>query len=264
MPRFEGLIRDSSVRVLSSRQISECDHNHSKGPDEQFINRGICITMNKQFRIGLALSLSTMLAGCANQEVKPAQVLCPLVGAVTGAGVAAAAADSDDAGAYVAGAALGGSLGYFFCREKEVPPAPARPVPAPAPKPAPPPPPPPPPPAPEAGTKIISLEGTHFDFDKATLRPEAMPKLQEAVRVMGENPTIKVNIEGHTDSVGSDEYNMRLSERRAQSVENFLVTKGVAADRLTPKGYGEGRPVSTNDTAEGRAQNRRVDLIVAE
>jgi len=219
--------------------------------------------MNKRLRIGLALSLSSLLAGCANQDIKPAQVLCPLVGAVTGAGVAAAAADSDDAGAYVAGAALGGSLGYFFCREKEVPPAPARPAPAPAPKPAPPPPP-PPPPAPEAGTKIISLEGTHFDFDKATLRPEALPKLQEAVRIMGENPEIKVNIEGHTDSVGSDEYNMRLSERRAQSVENFLVTKGVAADRLNPKGYGEGRPVATNDTAEGRAQNRRVDLIVAE
>jgi len=180
--------------------------------------------MNKRIRLGIALSLSTALVGCANQDVKPAKVLCPLVGAVTGAGVVAAAADSDAA----------------------------------------PPPPPPPPPAPEAGTKIISLEGTHFDFDKSTLKPEAIPKLQEAVRIMSENPGIKVNIEGHTDSMGSDEYNMRLSDRRAQAVESFMVTKGVAADRLTPKGYGESRPVATNDTAAGRAQNRRVDLIVAE
>jgi OOP family OmpA-OmpF porin len=219
--------------------------------------------MNKRIRLGIALALSTALVGCANQDVKPAKVLCPLVGAVTGAGVVAAAADSDDAGAYVAGAAAGGALGYFFCREKPVPPPPARPAPPPAPKPAPPPPP-PPPPAPEAGTKIISLEGTHFDFDKSTLKPEAIPKLEEAVRIMSENPGIKVNIEGHTDSVGADEYNMRLSDRRAQAVESFMVTKGVAADRLTPKGYGESRPVATNDTAAGRAQNRRVDLIVAE
>ena len=89
--------------------------------------------MNTSTRIGIALTLSTLLAGCANQNVKAPQILCPLVGATTGAGVVAAAADSDDAGAYVAGAAIGGALGYFFCREKETPP----PTPAPAPAPAP-------------------------------------------------------------------------------------------------------------------------------
>lgn len=218
--------------------------------------------MNMPTRMGIALTLSSLLAGCANHEVKAPQILCPLVGATTGAGVVAAAADSDDAGAYVAGAAIGGALGYFFCREKETPPPAPAPAPAPAPKPAPPPP--PPPPAPEEGTKIISLEGTHFDFDKATLKPEAMSKLDEAVRIMNEHPGIRINVEGHTDSMGSDAYNQKLSDQRSASVVSYLLGKGVATDRMTATGFGESRPVASNDTAEGRAQNRRVDLIVAE
>ncbi|MGE0334235.1 MAG: OmpA family protein [Gammaproteobacteria bacterium] len=219
--------------------------------------------MDNRFRIGLAVSMSVLLAGCANQDIKAPQIFCPLVGAATGAGIVAAASDSDDAEAYVAGAAIGGALGYFFCREKEAPPP--KPVAAaPAPKPAAPPPPPPPPPPPEAGTKLISLEGTHFDFNKATLKPEAMSKLDHAAQVMTDNPGIKVNVEGHTDSVGSDAYNQNLSDRRAKSVVDYLVGKGVDAGRLMSAGYGESRPVATNDSAEGRAQNRRVDLIVAE
>lgn len=217
--------------------------------------------MDNRLKIGLALSLSALLTGCANQDIKAPQILCPLVGAVTGAGVVAAAADSDDVEAYVAGAAVGGALGYFFCREKETPP-PVAAAPAPAPKPAPPPPP-PPPPAPEAGTRITSLEGTNFDFDKATLRPEAGAKLDHAAAVMTEHSSIRVNVEGHTDSVGSDSYNQSLSERRANAVVDYLVGKGIDASRLSPTGYGESRPAASNDTAEGRAQNRRVDLIVA-
>lgn len=186
-------------------------------------------------------------------------ILCPLVGAVTGAGVVAAATDSDDAEAYVAGAALGGTLGWFMCREKPKP-VPAA-APAPAPKPAPPPPPPPPPP-PEVGTNIMSLEGYYFEFDKAQLRPEAQPKLENAVKVLTENPTVNVTLEGHTDSVGSDAYNQGLSERRANAVNDALVSMGIDASRLTVVGYGEAKPVASNDTAEGRAQNRRVDVIV--
>jgi len=219
--------------------------------------------MNTPTRIGIALTLSSVLAGCANQNIKAPQILCPLVGATTGAGVVAAAADSDDAGAYVAGAAIGGALGYFFCREEETPPPAPAPAPAPAPKPAPPPPP-PPPPAPEEGTKIISLEGTHFDFDKATLRPEAMTKLDEAVGIMNEHAAIRINVEGHTDSMGSDAYNQKLSDQRSASVVSYLLSKGIAADRMSATGFGESRPVASNETAEGRAKNRRVDLIVAE
>jgi OmpA-OmpF porin, OOP family len=209
--------------------------------------------MDNRIKIGLALSLSTLLAGCANQNIKAPQILCPIVGAVTGAGIVAAASDSDDAGAYVGGAVLGGALGYFFCREKEVAPPPV--AAAPAPKPVAPPPPPPPP---------VSLEGTNFDFNKATLRPEAIVKLDHAAQVLTDNAGIKVNVEGHTDSVGSDSYNQSLSERRSKSVVDYLVGKGIDASRMMPTGYGESRPVATNDTDEGRAQNRRVDLIVAE
>lgn len=221
--------------------------------------------MNNRLRkIGLSVSLSALLTGCANQEIKAPQILCPIVGAVTGAGIVAAATDSDDEIAYVAGAALGGALGYFFCRDKPVPP-PVAAAPAPAPRPiVAPAPPPPPPAAPEAGTMLVSLEGTNFDFDKATLRPAAMAKLDHATEVMTNHAGIKVNVEGHTDSVGSDAYNEKLSDRRAKSVVDYLVGRGIDASRLMPTGYGEGRPVATNDTAEGRAQNRRVDLVVAE
>ena len=111
---------------------------------------------------------------------------------------------------------------------------------------------------------LVSLEGTNFDFDKATLRPAAMAKLDHATEVMTNHAGIKVNVEGHTDSVGSDAYNEKLSDRRAKSVVDYLVGRGIDASRLMPTGYGEGRPVATNDTAEGRAQNRRVDLVVAE
>ncbi len=219
--------------------------------------------MENRIKSGLALSLCMLLAGCANQEVKPGTILCPLVGGLTGAGIVAAATDSDDPEAYVAGAALGGAVGYFFCREKPQPVA-AAPAPAPAPKPVAPPPPPPPPPAPEIGTKVESLEGTNFDFDKSTLRPEAVTKLEHAVQVLADYPTVKLSIEGHTDSVGSDSYNQGLSERRAHAVMDYLTSHGVDASRLTATGYGEGKPTASNDTEEGRAQNRRVDLVVSD
>jgi OOP family OmpA-OmpF porin len=217
--------------------------------------------MENRIKTGLALALCVSLAGCANSEIKPGDVLCPIVGAVTGAGVAAAAAGSDEPGAYVAGAALGAGIGYMFCHEKKAPPPPAPAPAAPAPAPAPPPPP-PPPPAPEVGTKIMSLEGTNFDFNSAALTPDGMGKLDNAAKVMTENPTLVVGVEGHTDSVGSDAYNQGLSERRAQSAVSYLVSKGIDATRLQPTGYGESKAVATNDTAEGRAQNRRVDLVV--
>jgi OOP family OmpA-OmpF porin len=108
----------------------------------------------------------------------------------------------------------------------------------------------------------VSLEGAHFDFNKATLKPEGMAKLDEAATVMTENADLTVSVEGHTDSVGSDAYNQKLSERRAQAAVDYLVSKGVDASRLQAVGYGESKPATSNDTAEGRAQNRRVDLVV--
>jgi len=109
---------------------------------------------------------------------------------------------------------------------------------------------------------VIELEGVHFDFDKATLKPEAKVVLNEAAALLAKHERVVVEVAGHTDSMGSESYNQGLSERRANAVRDYLASKGVKASRLTAKGYGESRPVASNDTKEGRAENRRVELIV--
>ena len=109
---------------------------------------------------------------------------------------------------------------------------------------------------------VIELEGIHFEFDKATLKPEAMDVLDQAAALLKKHERVVVEVAGHTDSKGSEEYNQGLSERRATAVKDYLNSKGVKASRLTSRGYGESRPVASNDTDEGRAENRRVELIV--
>lgn len=106
------------------------------------------------------------------------------------------------------------------------------------------------------------LVGVNFDFNKATLRPEAYPILFNAVQVLQTNPDMEVEIQGHTDGIGSDEYNMKLGEKRAQTVHDYLVSRGVDAGRLTVKSYGESQPVADNATAAGRQINRRVEFKV--
>lgn len=123
------------------------------------------------------------------------------------------------------------------------------------------PPPPPAPPAPRATRKIV-LRGVRFDFNKYNIRADARPILDEAVRTLQEERDINISVEGHTDAIGSDAYNQRLSERRAGSVADYLARGGVARSRMRVEGYGESRPVATNDTEDGRAQNRRVELHV--
>ena len=143
-------------------------------------------------------------------------------------------------------------------------PAPAPPPPAPAPEPAPAPPPPPAPvpaPAPAARRELMTMRGAHFAFDKSNLTKAAKDTLQQAVTILKEQPDIKVEIQGHTDSVGTDAYNQALSERRANSVKAFLVEQGIAASRITTVGFGKSRPVAGNNTAAGRALNRRVAII---
>jgi outer membrane protein OmpA-like peptidoglycan-associated protein len=109
--------------------------------------------------------------------------------------------------------------------------------------------------------KKIVLRGVHFDFDKANIRSDSVPILREAASTLKENPSISVIVEGHTDSVGSDAYNLKLSHRRADAVRNYLVAHGVSASRIRTEGYGESQPVASNETADGRAQNRRVELL---
>lgn len=109
----------------------------------------------------------------------------------------------------------------------------------------------------------ITLKGVYFDFGKATLRPESRATLADAARILTENPTIRVEIEGHTDSIGSDASNLTLSDKRAWSVVEYLVQNhGISRDRLTARGYGKARPIATNDTDEGRALNRRVEFVI--
>ncbi len=115
----------------------------------------------------------------------------------------------------------------------------------------------------------IDLKGVNFDFDKSTLRPDAVAILNEAVQVLTKYPDLKVEVAGHTDSIGTEAYNQKLSERRAKAVYDYLTSNGIDAARLIgPNGYGESRPIAPNtnpdgsDNPEGRAQNRRTELNV--
>jgi len=101
----------------------------------------------------------------------------------------------------------------------------------------------------------------NFDFGKATLRPDAQPVLAQVVELLKADPDLKLTVEGHTDDVGSDEANLKLSTDRAAAVVDALAAKGIARDRLDSAGYGESRPIADNTSSEGRARNRRVELV---
>ena len=105
------------------------------------------------------------------------------------------------------------------------------------------------------------MAGVNFDFDQSFIRQEDVAKLDQDVSTLKQSGDMKVEVAGHTDYVGTDEYNMGLSMRRADAVRMYLIDKGIAADRLTVKGYGESQPIADNETEEGRFQNRRVELI---
>ncbi len=113
------------------------------------------------------------------------------------------------------------------------------------------------------GRKIVITDMIHFDFDKATIKPESLPILDDVAKVMAQNSQVELLlVEGHTDSVGTDAYNQRLSEARAKAAQDYLVQVGVAAERLQYAGKGESAPIDTNATSEGRTKNRRTEFIV--
>jgi OOP family OmpA-OmpF porin len=99
-----------------------------------------------------------------------------------------------------------------------------------------------------------------FDFGKADIKPQAYPVLDEALAVLKNQPTLKVEVQGHTDNVGPKAYNQMLSERRAKAVMEYFKAKGIKPERLSASGYGFSRPTASNDTREGRTLNRRVEL----
>lgn len=224
---------------------------------------------------------SVALSGCAGYFQKPwgkgtyiPAAVCALAGAGAGIGIQEArrgesvatlvqddgsvisSTKRDDAdywkgaipGALI-GAALCGLVGHALL-DPEV----ATPVPPPAPTPK--------PELPPASSKKIVLRGVNFDFDKQIIRPDSEPLLNAAIRILDENPNVRITVEGHTDSLGTDAYNEALAIRRAETVFQFLRQGGIDPERMQVIGYGEARPLATNETPEGRAENRRVELRV--
>lgn len=112
--------------------------------------------------------------------------------------------------------------------------------------------------------ETIVLRNIFFDYNKATIREESTAELDRLEKVLNENPMIKVEISGHTDNVGGDAYNLNLSEQRAQSVVSHLKSKGIEASRMVATGYGETLPLATNDSPEGRQENRRTEFKIIE
>ena len=110
--------------------------------------------------------------------------------------------------------------------------------------------------------RTYTFEDVYFDFDRYSLRPEATRVLDEAIAAMRENTTLRVEIEGHTCSIGTAEYNLALGDRRATSVKDYLTSRGVSADRLRTVSYGEERPKYDNSREETRRLNRRAALVV--
>jgi outer membrane protein OmpA-like peptidoglycan-associated protein len=107
------------------------------------------------------------------------------------------------------------------------------------------------------------LYGIYFETDSATLKPESTETLQQVLKTIKAKSSLKLTIEGHTDAQGSDQHNQALSQKRAQSVLNWLIKNGINPDRLSAKGYGESQPVADNNRPDGRALNRRVEISVA-
>lgn len=130
------------------------------------------------------------------------------------------------------------------------PPAPAAPEPAAAPK-----------RVEVTADQIVITEKIQFDVNKTTIKPESHSLLDEITGVMKDNPRLlKISIDGHTDSDGSDAHNQKLSQGRAEAVMHYLVEHGIDSGRLTARGFGEQKPIASNDTAEGKEKNRRVEV----
>jgi outer membrane protein OmpA-like peptidoglycan-associated protein len=113
----------------------------------------------------------------------------------------------------------------------------------------------------EIGNSIV-LRNIFFDFDKSSIRSESQNELNRLVKLLKDNPTVKIELSSHTDDVGKEEYNMRLSFARSNSVVDYLISKGILPSRLIPKGYGESLPIDKNDTEAGRQNNRRTEFKI--
>jgi outer membrane protein OmpA-like peptidoglycan-associated protein len=222
-----GWVRKLGVFCLIAVLLSGCSYYSSMSPDQQ---NGL---------VGGAIA-GTMIGGA--------------VGCGVAAGVGSGTSTTDYAIGCPVGAVVGGIIGGIVGYKL------AKPAPPPVAAAPPPPPPPPPPPAPAPQERIV-LRGVHFDFNRANIRADAAPILDEAADILGKHPNVTVDVNGYCDIIGSYRYNMKLSDRRADAVAGYLEGKGIAANRLITHGYGKTHFVATNSTAEGRAENRRVELV---
>ena len=195
--------------------------------------------------------ISGVLTGCVGVQ-KSDWPMCAAVGGVTGAALGAI-----ESSAYAGwGVLVGGATAAAYCwvhgqGEETVAYVEETPAPAPA-------------PAPEPAAEAVRVElDVKFDFDKSTVKSESMGDIQNLADFMKQYPQTTTVVEGHTDSVGTDAYNQKLSERRASAVRDVLVNKlGVSGARVESVGYGESRPVADNATDASRAINRRVEAAV--
>jgi outer membrane protein OmpA-like peptidoglycan-associated protein len=207
--------------------------------------------MNKRTSVVL---LGLWLAGCTTmdpytrEEKTSSATKGAVIGAAAGAVVGAIAKDGKGAAVGAAvGALAGGGIGHYMDQQeaelrREL----------------------------EGSDVSVTREGDQirlnmpgnvtFETDQTNIRPEFQPVLDSVVKVANKFAETTLRVAGHTDSVGSDSYNQRLSEHRALSVKDYLALRGVAPQRLTAVGYGESRPLASNSTVEGRAANRRVEL----
>jgi OOP family OmpA-OmpF porin len=217
---------------------------------------------NNLFKIISATILLAVMSGCAMHPERSGPVahfstFCTLAGVVTGGGGAAAITMA--AGPIGAAAFVGGLLGSLACTEEDPKPMAAAPAPMPAPAPQPvaaa-----PEPVAPAEPRILMTLTGVNFKFDSSAIEPESERILDRAVTELNNAGSVDVVIVGHTDSTGTDAYNMALSHRRANAVKDYLVRHGISSSRLSTEGRGESQPVASNATREGRYQNRRIEF----
>jgi len=221
-----------------------------------------------------SLAMLLLVSGCASTHpaVPPGRLVAgAAIGAVLGGAVGCAtgafiddnhgATRGENAKGYEIGCPTGavvGALAGLLAAEEtyHAPPPPVAtatptPVATPAPTPV---------PTPVPNEKLV-LRGVHFDFDRSDIRPEDEPVLDEAVTVLKSGPQVRLYVDGYCDAIGSDDYNLELSAERSASVVTYLENAGISPGRLVPRGFGKTHFVATNDTDEGRAQNRRVELV---
>ena len=215
--------------------------------------------MGKRLKLGVvSIGALAMVSGCMTATQRDYTLIGAATGAAFAGSIGAGVFAADNSDNWIAlpigigtGVIVGGLIGYLMAPAEAAPTAP------PPPPPPAPPPPPPPPPAPQ---KIV-LRGVHFDFDKAVIRGVDKPVLDEASDTLKANPSVKVYVNGYCDAIGTVPYNLKLSQRRSESVAGYLEDKGIPAAQLVPQGFGKTHFVADNKTNASRAENRRVELL---